>query len=340
MTYEKQSKIFRRFAEVECKDSSPLYEYLSLKIAKDDWLLELSSHAHMGQPVPNLLYGAVHYLLLKGKNHTLKQFYPSITGDEEAPEDSFPHFKRFCKSYETEIISILKTKNVQTNEVRRCAYLYPVFCYVFRKTKKPLSFIEIGTSAGLQLLWDRFSYSYGNEKIYGSKDARLHIQTQVKNGTLTLIDKIPPVKARVGVDLHICDLRNEEDYLWLKALIWPEHTERFAIFEQAVKEYKKNPPKLVEGDGVKLLPSLAEQIPENHTLCIFHTHVANQLPKEVKEELLEEINKIGRNRNVYHIYNNIWDGKLHLDYFMDGTFYENTIGETDAHGRWFEWNLV
>ncbi|WP_067730822.1 DUF2332 domain-containing protein [Oceanobacillus damuensis] len=340
MGQEKLSKVFRHFGEVECKDSSPLYEHLSLKIADDDWLLGLSSHARQAQPVPNLLYGAVHYLLLKGKSHPLQQFYPSITREAETPEGSFPQFKHFCKAYETEIISILKTKNVQTNEVRRCAYLFPVFCCIFRKTNTPLSLIEIGTSAGLQLLWDRFSYSYGDGKTYGSKDAPLHLQTLVKNGKLTHLDAVPTVEERIGIDLDICDLRNKEDYLWLRALIWPEHRDRVTNFEQAVKEYKKNPPKLMEGDGVKLLPSLAEQIPEKSALCIFHTHVANQMTKEVKEELLEEINKIGRNRNVFHIYNNIWDGKLHLDYYMDGTFHENTIGETDGHGRWFEWNLA
>jgi hypothetical protein len=35
----------------------------------------------------------------------------------------------------------------------------------------------------------------------------------------------------------------------------------------------------------------------------------------------------------------MWDRKLHLDYFLNGKEYNQTIGETDGHGRWFEWNL-
>jgi hypothetical protein len=107
-----------------------------------------------------LFFGAVHYLLLKGADHPLKDFYPSIVSNPKSYEDSFEYFKDFCLTHRNEIESILKTKLVQTNEIRRCAYLYPIFCTIYEKVKKPLALIEIGTSAGLQLLWDKYSYSY------------------------------------------------------------------------------------------------------------------------------------------------------------------------------------
>jgi hypothetical protein len=73
------SEKFEIFAESECKGSSELYEFLSLNIAKDEEILELASYVKEGQPIPNLLFGAVHYLLLKGKVHSLREFYPSVT---------------------------------------------------------------------------------------------------------------------------------------------------------------------------------------------------------------------------------------------------------------------
>lgn len=118
---------FKNFADIECKGSSRLYELLSRKIAEDDEILELSSFARIGQPVPNLLLGAVHYLLLKGRDHLLRDYYPSIVPDPKEIEGAFVHFKDFCQIYRDEIISLLKIKLVQTNEVRRCAYLYPTF---------------------------------------------------------------------------------------------------------------------------------------------------------------------------------------------------------------------
>ncbi len=340
MDIKQSSERFKNFAVLECKGSSDLYEFLSLKIAVDYELLKLSLHAQQGQPVPNLLLGAVHYIMLKGIDHPLREFYPSLVKNPKKVEESFYYFKDFCMTNSKEIASILHNKRVQTNEVRRCSYLYPTFCYIYQKVSTPLSIIEIGTSAGLLLLWDNYSYSYGNQSIYGNKDSALHLKSKIREGEQPfLLPNSPPIHSRLGFDLNIIDLRNEEEYLWLKALIWPEHKERLEIFETAAKQFRKDPPKLVEGDGVNLIKDYAEQVPINSTLCIFHTHVANQMPDHVKNDLLNKVKEIGTKRNVFHVYNNIWDRKLHLDYFMDGKEHNEVIGETDGHGRWFDWKL-
>jgi hypothetical protein len=341
MDKSKLSLRFKNFANIECKGSSELYEFLSLKISEDDELLELCFKAQNGQPVPNLLFGAVHYLLLKGKEHQLKEYYPSVTKPPRKIDDeTFVCFKDFCNVYSEEIVPILKNKLVQTNEVRRCAYLYPIFSLIYSKLEKPLSLIEIGTSAGLQLLWDKYSYSYGTDEIYGDKNSSVHITSELKGKNIpSFLPKSPPVASKIGLDLHISDLRNSEDYLWLKSLIWTEHQERLDLFESAARCFKENPVELIEGDGVTLLADVVETLPKDTAICIFHTHVANQIPEDSKYELLEKIKKIGSKRDVFHLYNNMWDRKLHLDYFIDGVEYSQTIGDTDGHGRWFEWNI-
>ncbi|WP_146938814.1 DUF2332 domain-containing protein [Cerasibacillus quisquiliarum] len=334
------SKWFKKFAANEYKGSSPLYDFLSRKIAKDDDILELCMHARKGQPIPNLLFGAVHYLLLKGSNHSLKEYYVSIVQEPKATEESFLPFKDFCRTYRDEMISILSTKLVQTNEVRRSGYLYPSFCYIYNIVKRPLSLIEIGTSAGLQLLWDQYSYSYGNPQVYGNQSSDVHITSTIKGENMPhLLEKSPPVKTKVGLDLHVSRLDHPEDYLWLKALIWPEHQERRQLFEQAAKTFIENPVKLIEGDGIALLEATAMEMPKDTAICIFHTHVANQIPNDQKLKLIEKIKHIGKKRDVFHLYNNMWDTKLHLDYILKGMEYHKTIGETDGHGSWFSWEL-
>ncbi|MEH7346686.1 DUF2332 domain-containing protein [Bacillus sp. JJ1532] len=332
------SQSFTRFATNECKDSSKLYEYLSLKIAKDDELLQLCTYASKGQPIPNLLFGAVHYLLLKGKRHKLKEYYPSIVSNPKPFEGAFHSFKDFCLQYQDEITSILRTRLVQTNEVRRCAYLYPVFNLIYEKTEKPLALIEIGTSAGLQLLWDQFSYSYGTNEVFGNKNSTLNITSEIVGENIPFISSAPPpVSKRIGLDLNTIDLIDEEEKLWMKSLIWPEHKERLLMFEQAASYMVKNPVQLVEGDGIGLLSEYVDRMPSDSTVCIFHTHVANQMPIEVRKLLLQTIQAIGKERDVFHIYNNIQDKFLHLDFFIDGMESNETIAETDGHGRWFRW---
>jgi hypothetical protein len=332
------SQRFLTFARDECRGSSLLYEYLSLEISREDTLLELCRNASNGQPVPNLLFGAVHYLLLKGNDHKLKEYYPSIVNKVKPYEESFKYFKDFCSEYHNEIISILKTRLVQTNEVRRCAYLYPAFCYIYEKTKKPLALIEIGTSSGLQLLWDKYSYSYGSNEMYGNKGSKLNITAKiVGENTPRLHSTPPPVSTRIGLDLNTIDLNDEEEKLWLKSLIWPEHKERLSMFENATNYIKEYPVHLIEGDGISLLAEYSDRILEDSVICIFHTHVANQMSLETKKQLLRTVKSIGNDRDVFHIYNNIQDRNLHLDYYVDGVESKQTIAETDGHGRWFKW---
>jgi len=49
------------------------------------------------------------------------------------------------------------TQRVQTNEVQRCTALIPAFELVFRRgDNRPFALVEIGASAGLNLLWDHY----------------------------------------------------------------------------------------------------------------------------------------------------------------------------------------
>lgn len=335
-----QSIKFRNFANTECKGSSGLYEFLSLQIADDDELLELASHARSGQPSSNLLFGAVHYLLLKGKNHQLQDFYQSMTKNPRKVEESFLPFKEFCSQYSNEIIPLLQEKLVQTNEVRRCSYLFPAFQSIYHIVKKPLALIEIGSSAGLQLLWDQYSYSYGTGAVFGNRESNLHIKAEIKgDNTPTLQDFIPPVSERIGIDLHPIDLTDDENVLWLKALIWPEHHERHELFEKAAEIVKANEIRLIKGNGVEMLDELSREVSSEYAICVFHTHVANQMPTEVRNRLLDKVTQIGSEREIFHLYNNIQDRDLHLDYYLDGKEYKHVVAQTEGHGKWFTWEL-
>ncbi|WP_143521284.1 DUF2332 family protein, partial [Pseudomonas sp. 2995-1] len=93
------------------------------------------------------------------------------------------------------------------------------------------------------------------------------------------------------------------DFLWLKSLIWPEHKDRRALFEKAANCFVKNPVELVEGDGVDLLKDVVETLPKDTVICIFHTHVANQMTEATKIDLLKKVEEIGKQRDVFHLYN-------------------------------------
>ncbi|GAK00764.1 LOW QUALITY PROTEIN: hypothetical protein JCM19055_3878 [Geomicrobium sp. JCM 19055] len=331
-------KRFERFAIDECEQSSELYKHLALAVAKDDSLLTLSAEARKGQPVANLFFCVCALLDIKGNTPCglLCECYRT-----KAYAHTFTEFKSFCETHESELTTLLHEKLVQTNEVRRCAYLYPLFSYIYEKVQEPLSCIEIGTSAGLQLFWDQYRYSYETDLVYGNPFADVHITSSVKGGDINptyLPSTPPPVAARIGVDLHINDVSKEEDRLWLDALIG-EHQERRELFEQAARVVQSQKAQLIEADGVSYLSSLVEKCPSHSTVCVFHTHVANQFNESLKQQLEETVNDLGATRNLFHVYNNMRDSKLRIDSYIDGTKETHVIGETDGHGRWFEWLL-
>ena len=119
------SKRFQTFAEIECKDSSPLYYFLSRIIALDDTLLSIAEQSRCGQPVPNLFFAAVQYLLFIQTEHPLAQYYASLCSFPLDPADAYPHFRHFVFAHQADVIHLLKSRLVQTNEVRRSALPLP-----------------------------------------------------------------------------------------------------------------------------------------------------------------------------------------------------------------------
>src|SRR5262245_57213903 len=67
---------FRQFARRECAVVGPLYEILAHAVADDSELLRLAANAPTNQPTPNLLFAAVHQILLSEQNDApLRRFY-------------------------------------------------------------------------------------------------------------------------------------------------------------------------------------------------------------------------------------------------------------------------
>ncbi|MEQ6357075.1 DUF2332 domain-containing protein [Lysinibacillus sp. M3] len=335
----KLSKQFRTFAKNECENSSPLYEHLVNKIAEDDELLKVAAFIPQGQPVPNLLLASVQYLLSSSKDD-LVQFYPSLTTTPKRISEAYPVFKAFVLSHSDELKTLFQEKLVQTNEIRRCSYLYPMMTEIYERHKKPLAFIEIGASAGLQLGMDQYNYCY-NEQLHINNSNNDFILSSENQGQPlpTSISNAPVVCNRVGIDLNPIDIHNEEELQWLQALIWPEHQERRLLLNQALPILKELDLQLIKGDAIKLIKDISREINEEAMLVVYHTHVANQIPMELRLELIEQLKEISIERPLYHCYNNLFDMQLHQD-FMDLGEIESirTMERPDGHARWFKWS--
>ncbi|MFF2175641.1 DUF2332 domain-containing protein [Lysinibacillus sp. NPDC058147] len=335
----KLSKQFRTFAKDECENSSPLYEHLANKIAADEEVLKIAAFIPQGQPVPNLLLAGVQYLLSSSKDD-LVNFYPSLTTTPKSINEVYPVFKSFFLSHSEELKTLFQEKLVQTNEIRRCSYLYPMMTEIYERHQKPLALIEIGASAGLQLGMDRYNYCYNQQLHINNSNSAFVLPSENQGERLPAsISNTPVVCKRVGIDLNPIDIQTGEELLWLQALIWPEHEERRLLLNQALPILKELDLELIKGDAIKLIKEISRDINQDAMLVVYHTHVANQIPMELRLELIEQLKEISLERPLYHCYNNLFDMQLHQDFIDQGQIESIRIMERpDGHARWFKWS--
>lgn len=133
---------------------SPLYGVLCAVVADSDELLRILNRI-LNRPYPNVFFAAVHYLLMKGDGPELAGFYPSLTDDPEPLAAVGRPFREFVVSREEEIIELGRTRHTQTNGCRRCVALLPA---IWRSGLSRFHLVDLGTSAGLNLLVDLYHY--------------------------------------------------------------------------------------------------------------------------------------------------------------------------------------
>ena len=87
---------FLAFAETECHGYAPFYEGLSEAVASDFKVLDIARQCNPGQPIPNLFFAAVHYLLLEEISHPLAQQFSSIEAKKALLRKSSPSTRHFA----------------------------------------------------------------------------------------------------------------------------------------------------------------------------------------------------------------------------------------------------
>lgn len=326
-------------------DVSPLYERLARGTAEIPELLAMAAAGREGQPAPQLLLGAVHALLLEGRDHPLAAFYPTCTAEPKDPaaEDPFPVFREFCLAHEARLREIVRSRRVQTNEVGRSAVLLPAFEYVTRRVdREALALVEIGASAGLNLWWDRFRYEYAGHGTYGIRDAPVTIASRVQGEAAPpLPESLPEVVHRVGNDLHPLDVTDPEDARWLRALVVPDQQRRHERLQAAIEQVRADAPPLVAGDARELLPELIAEAPPEAACCVFSTLTLYQLGEEGVADLRKALVECSHERPIHWLSGDPAVEREGLTYrymrLADGTTAQTPLAEYESYGAWIRW---
>ena len=194
---------------LEAQGRSPAYVTLSNAVAGDSTILEFLGTLPPDKRQPNLLFASACYLL-------------GSPADPGALRDLVRHDP-------DRLSQVMRTRRTQTNEAARCATLLPALAQL----PEPLALIEVGASAGLTLLFDRYSYDYGDLVITGSDPEAPTLRCDLR-GPVPVPARVPEIAWRAGLDLNPLDVTSDDDVRWLSCLLWPGEGDRAERLAAAV----------------------------------------------------------------------------------------------------------
>jgi hypothetical protein len=260
---------YLRFARHEAHGQSALYKALSNHVAANDRLLGFLSGLPADRQQPNLLFAAVR--LVAG-------IPDDIAALDEAIETHGPA-----------IANVMRTRTTQTNEPGRCAVLLPVFS----RLPQPLALLEVGASAGLCLLPDKYGYDYGQRTISAPNAAAPIFPCEVNE--LTPMPASPPmISWRAGLELNPLKVGQQSDAEWLETLVWPEHVGRRDRLRAAIAIARQEPPLVIQGSLLSDLASVLKSMPDGATRVVFHTAVLAYISLQAdRDEFARNVRRSG-----------------------------------------------
>ena len=332
------------FANEAERVGAQLYVRLSKGIGGDAQLREFANGVKKGQPPANVLLAAVHYHLLRGTEHPLKRFYPNLNGGKRVEgEDPFPQFKDFVEQHRAELAPLVTARVTNTNEVGRSALLHAGFREVAKQSGEPLNLIEIGPSAGLNMIWDKYGvrYTRGGEVLeVDPRNAELVLDCELRGLGTPPAGAVPKIASRVGLELNPVDLSRREERDWLRALVWPDQVARFARLEKALDIYTREKSEILSGDALALLPDALARIPEDQPVCIYHSYVTYQFTDEMREALDNLLTAASLRRPIWRLglEGSLQDeNSMTLVRYRGGTREVCRLALCHPHGAWLEW---
>lgn len=238
---------YRRFAR-EAAPRSRTYAAWALEIADDDECLALIDTLPVADRQPVLVLSAARYSGL------------STHGDIRA----------WLEGEWDAVAQIARRRATQTNDPRRTGPLLAAL----QGIPGPLALLEVGASAGLGLLVDRYSHVFvdaqGRERRIDPVDGRSLLELTCTLGPgVPMPAAMPDIVWRSGLERSPLRLDRADDERWLRTLIWPEERERAAQLDAAIAIAREHPPHLVAGDAVDGLAALAAHAPHDATLVVW-----------------------------------------------------------------------
>ena len=171
----------------------------------------------------------------------------------------------------------------QTNEAARSAGMMTGILHLAARYGPVFEVLEIGSSAGLNLLIDRYRFDLGGVMV-GPRSSPLTIRPEWRGA-------VPPdvpvaIGSAYGVDIQPLDLSDPAAGTRLEAYVWVDAVERQARLATAIGMVRDGGVNLVKGDAADWVEArLAEPQSEGVTRVLMHSVVWQYLPPASRERI-------------------------------------------------------
>ena len=190
------------------------------------------------------------------------------------------------------VSEVARQRATQTNDPRRTAALIAAL----QPIEGPIALLEVGASAGLGLVPDRYSHVFERGGTLYRIDPVGGVSALELRCTLgddvPVPHRMPDIVWRAGLERRPLRVGDPEAERWLRTLIWPEEHDRAKQLEAALALARPDPPRIVEGDAVESLTKLAEEAPDNATLVVWSPAVLVYLGREARTHFVETVSRL------------------------------------------------
>jgi hypothetical protein len=226
-------------------------------------------------------------------------------------------------------------QDVQTNEVQRAWALLPGFLSI--ADGRPFDLLELGSSAGLNLLWDRYRYLYSTG-AWGESALELSGDDRVPPPAV-LLDRWVEVARRRGIDLSPVDATSERGARILQSFVWADQSDRLERLRRAIDVVREDPPELMRGDYVDSLPDLLADRIEGTQLVVFQTASTMYLRDDGLRRLRGALHEAALSEPISYLgtARGPDDGGFALEVERWPGGARERLGVFDFHGDWLEW---
>ena len=267
--------------------------------------------------------------------------YLELAGRAPSAFAGWEEFRDTLAAQRDDVARFMAEQGIQTNEVRRSWFLLPAFLFVARTARvETFDVVELGPSAGFNLVWDRYRYRYVGG-AWGAKNAPLDL-TGVERRPVPadLLDVKVVVRDRIGLDLSPRDVTQDDDLLLLKAFVWVGQEERLEQIDRAAAALRADAPRLVRGDYIELLPRLLAHRREGALTVVFQTASAGYLTGDQRQTLRTALDDAGRESPLGWVSTvPPLDRELRAFAVEAGVLpgEPSRLMHADFHGAWLEW---